>query len=556
MDHKLIEKLKSWLKFLPGNPKTRIGLDIGTDCIKFVEIKTKGEFKRLLSYRMVPISHLKGKPSEERLAEVLDLLRSLLKNRTSVPVYTAVSGSDVIIKSFNIARLSGAKLRNAAFWASKKYVPFPLEEAYFDCKVIGDTEEREIKKKEIMVVAAAKELIHKRLDMLEKSGLKIPGITVTPFALNNLLQVKEIGPLSIAVIDMGSENTSISIFQENTLKFAREIVTSGNSITESIVSQASISFEEAEKIKKEYGLSQTGTPKEFIKAIMPVIERLINEIQRSFSFYKESHPEFTIEKIYLTGGTARMEGLPQIMQERLNTDVEVIHSFEKLDISSPSIDSEEFNQLAPLFSKSVGLALEDNEGIDLLPSKVRQQKVINQMIPVFRLSAIFITLLCIMLYVDIATRVHIKTKSLNHWKSNMQKLNHLALNPGQIQVDSARYKMIKDTLDQIEKREIVDPFILKEITHIIPESIVLEDLSISLVEAPKEEDDDVSKVGVFQINGMVYGKEMDLEVNLLQFLVTLDTSPFLQKPVVTEKEKSVLAGRDILRFKIHCDLVS
>ena len=553
MDHTLIKRLKTGLEFLPG-PKTQIGLDIGTDCIKFVEIKTKGESKRLLSYRMVPISHLKGKLSEERFAEVLDLLRSLLKNRTNVPVYTAVSGSDVIIKSFNIARLSGAKLRNAAFWASKKYVPFPLEEAFFDCKVIGDVEEREIKKKEIMVVAASKQLIHKRLYMLEKSGSKIPGITVTPFALNNLLKVKEIGPLSVAVIDIGSENTSISIFQENNLKFAREIVTSGNSITESIVSQASISFEEAERIKKEYGLSQTGTPKKFIEAIMPVIERLINEIQRSFSFYKESHPEFMIEKIYLTGGTARMEGLPQIMQERLNTDVEVIHSFEKLEIS-PSIDSKEFNQLAPLFSKSIGLALEDNEGIDLLPSKVRQQKAINRMIPVFRLSAIFITLLCIMLYADISARVHIKTKSLNHWKSNMQKLNYLALNPGRIQVDSARYKMIKDTLDQIEKREIVDPFILKEITHIIPESIVLEDLSISLVEAPNEEDD-ASKAGVFQINGMVYGKEMDLEVDLLQFLVTLDTSPFLQKPVVTEKKRSVLDGRDILRFTIHCDLVS
>ena len=390
-----------------------------------------------------------------------------------------------------------------------------MEEAYFDYKIIGDIEEREIKKKEVMVVAATKQLIHNRMDLFEKSGLGIPGITVTPFALCNLLKIIETGHSNIALIHIGAENTSIAIFQENTLKFAREIVTSGNSITESIASMASLSFEEAENLKKEYSLSEKETPKEFINATMPVVERLVNEIQRSFSFYREGHPEFMLEKIYLTGGTARLEGLPQIMKERLNTDIEVIHSFERMEISS-AIDPEEFNQLIPVFSKAVSLALETNEGVDLLPSKAKQRKTMARVLPALRLAAVFITLLCIVLYADTAARVHIKTKSLDHLKSNMQKLNHVAMNPGKIQADSARYKMIKETIDRIERREVIDPFILKELTNIIPESVVLEDLSISLTEGSEEEEDG-SKAGLFRIKGMICGKEMDLEVHLLQF---------------------------------------
>jgi len=562
-----MDKLKSGLESRLSISRTHIGLDIGTDSIKFVKIQRKGESNHLLSYGIIPVSHLKGRSAEERFTEISEILRTLLKNRDSMPifegifknrdsmpVFTAVSGSDVVIKSFSIARLSGTKLKNAVFWASKKYVPFPLEEAYFDFKVIGDTEERENKKKEVMVVAVSKQLIHKMLDLFEKTGLKIPGITVTPFALCNLFKVTETGA-SIALIDIGAENTSIAIFEDNNLRFAREIVTSGNSITESIASQASLSFEDAEKLKIEHGMSKKGAPKECIEGIMPVVERLINEIQRSISFYKERHPDFTLERIYLSGGTARLEGLSQIIQERLSAEVEVIHAFERLDISSPSIDTEEFHKLAPVFTKAVSLALETNESIDLLPSKAKHEKAITRLLPLFKLFGILLILLCIFLYAELAARVHIKTKSLNHLKSNMQKLNDVTLNPGQIQVNSTQYKMIKETLDKLEKRELIDPFILKEMTNIIPEYIVLEGLSISASEESEKERDG-SEVGQLQIEGMVCGKEMDLEVELLQFLVTLDTSPFLQRPVLLEKKKAVLAERNILRFKIQCKLES
>ena len=84
---------------------------------------------------------------------------------------------------------------------------------------------------------------------------------------------------------------------------------------------------------------------------------------------------------------------------------------------------------------------------------------------------------------------------------------------------------------------------------------LLEDLSISLTEGSEEEEDG-SKAGLFRIKGMICGKEMDLEVHLLQFLVTLDTASSFKNPVVLEKEKAVLAGSDILRFAIQCDLDS
>jgi type IV pilus assembly protein PilM len=546
------DRLKKAHKFQLNSSKTQIGLDIGSDSIKLAEVRIKGESGQLLYYKIIPISHLKGRPIEEKSAEISQILRSSLKNRDKVPIYTAVSGSDVIIKSFNISRLSGAKLRNAIFWASKKYVPFPLEEAYFDYRVIGDIEERDIKKKEVMVVAAARQLIHNTMSLFEKSRLNISGITVTPFALWNFLKSTKTELSNIALIDIGAENTTIAIFQNNSLKFAREIVTSGYSITDSIADSTSLSFEEAERLKKEYGLSKKTTPDGFDTAIIPVVERLINEIQRSLSFYKDKHPEFMLEKIYLTGGTAKLRGLAQCMKNRLNTVTEVINPFDKLEkISLP--DSEEIDQVAPVFTKAISLALKTDEGIDLLPPEAKHQRIITRLLPILRVSAMFIILFCFILTVDILARVHIKKKSLNLWESNMQRLNHLLTSPGEIQINSDRYKIMQETLDEMEKKEIIDPYLLKEITNIIPQNIVLENLSAYSPEEAKKHKDDSRNIQ-FRIKGIVCGKKVDLEVDLLQFLVKLDFSPFLDNPVLLEKESDILAGRDILRFVIHCDL--
>ncbi|MGA1865634.1 MAG: type IV pilus assembly protein PilM, partial [bacterium] len=501
------DRLKGTNKFQLNSSKTQIGLDIGSDSIKLAEVRIKGESGQLLYYRIIPVSHLKGRSLEEKSTEISEILRSSLKNRDKVPIFTAVSGSDVIIKSFNISRLSGAKLRNAIFWASKKYVPFPLEEAYFDYRVIGDIEERDIKKKEVMVVAAARQLIHSTLSIFEKSRLNISGITVTPFALWNFLKSIKTDLSNIALIDIGAENTTIAVFQNSSLKFAREIVTSGYSITDSIASSTSLSFEEAERLKKEYGLSKKAVPDGLDTAVIPVVERLINEIQRSLSFYKDKHPEFTLEKIYLTGGTARLKGLAQCMKNRLNTEIEVINPFEKLEKISPP-DPEDFDQLAPVFTKAISLALKTDEGIDLLPPETRHQRMITRLFPILRVSAMFIILFCFILSLDILARVHIKKKSLNLWESNMQRLNHLLMSPGQIQIKSDRYKIMQETLDEMEKKEIIDPYILKEMTNIIPQNIVLENLSVYSPEEAKEHKNE-SRGKQFRLKGIVCGKEVD-----------------------------------------------
>ncbi|MBW1741411.1 MAG: type IV pilus assembly protein PilM [Deltaproteobacteria bacterium] len=567
-----MNKFMGIISRIPFGSTTSIGLDIGTDSIKFLKLKRKGGSYELLSYGMASVSHLKTKPLEEQSAALSDILAELLKGeKKGTEIFTAVSGSQVTIKTINIPRMPKAEFEKAILWISRKHISVPLEEANFDYKILGEIEERKIIKYEVMIVAAEKDLINDQVGLYRKTGLKVGGISVTPFALWNLLGMTKTGPPSIAWLDIGARFATIAVFQDHILKFSREILTAGDSITESIKSFTSLldeeafSDEDAERLKKEYGLSGQDVRPEIARSITPVIVRLIDEVQRSFSFYQQRHPEVSIEKIYLTGGTARLKGLPAVMEERLGIDVEVINPFKKIKIGLSPMETAKLNELAPAFSVATGLALSGGERINLLPTEIKEQRAIAPLIPVLRVSAISLIAILSLLYLYAAAQVKADRKLLNIWKTTIQTFTAKAPAPQQIKEKIDRINRMKKTIERLEERGPIEPFILKEIANILPESIALKSLSISYFEEFQIEktagenrgsagQEPAKKAMRFQIEGTVCGEEASLEVVLTRFMIALDSSPFLKNPVLMSQKRNVLNGTNVLAFELRCDL--
>jgi len=561
----------SILKRIPLVSTTSIGLDIGTHSIKFVKLKRKGGSCELVSYGVVPISRLKGLPAEEQSVEISNMLRGLLKGeKAGVNIFAAVSGPEVIMKSIVVPRVTKAEFRPTVLWASKKHLQIPLEETNFGYKILGEIEDGKIIKNEVMIVAATKRLINDLIGLFGKSGLKVAGISVPSFAFWNLLKSTKTDPRTIAWIDIGAKSTTIAIFQDNILRLSREILTAGDSINESIKSLSSLfdeeafSDEEVERLKKECSISkQEGRP-EVVISITPVIVRLISEIERSFSSHQQSHPGSSIEKIYLAGGTAMLKGLPETMRERLGVDVEVIKLFENIKIGLSSMERAMLSKLAPIFSVATGLALETGEGINLLPTEVKKQMAMARLVPIVRVSALSLVAILCLLYLYTSVQVKDNRKLLNIW-TNVQTLTRTAFYSKQMKERMDRIRRMKETLQRLERREIIDPAILKEITDIVPRSIALTSLSIARPEESKiQEKAEQKKVSVgqgpdrkavlLQMEGTVYGKEESLEVDLAQFMIALNSSPFLRDPKLLFRERNVLYGKNVLEFGLSCDL--
>lgn len=105
------------------------------------------------------------------------------------------------------------------------------------------------------IVLADKEYIKKIASIFRKVGLDIDGLVPVSLAERNLiLDVNELND-NVMVLDIGAGNTEIGVFENTSFVYTNTIPLGGDNITNDISLVLNISEEEAEKLKKQYGLA-------------------------------------------------------------------------------------------------------------------------------------------------------------------------------------------------------------------------------------------------------------------------------------------------------------
>jgi len=105
------------------------------------------------------------------------------------------------------------------------------------------------------VILGEKEYVKQLSNILKKSGLIIDGIVPLALAERNLiLDTNELHD-SVMLLDIGAGNTEIGVFDGNSFAYTNTIPLGGDSITSDISLVLNISEEEAEKLKRQYGLA-------------------------------------------------------------------------------------------------------------------------------------------------------------------------------------------------------------------------------------------------------------------------------------------------------------
>ena len=83
-----------------------------------------------------------------------------------------------------------------------------------------------------------------------------------------------------------------------------------------------------------------GIPLEAIRdGLMPEVDRLIMEIDRSFGYYKTQAEDQTIDRILLSGGGALLKGLPKALERSFSIPIAEYNLWDSLEID-PGINSE------------------------------------------------------------------------------------------------------------------------------------------------------------------------------------------------------------------------
>ena len=342
-----------------GKVKSAVGLDIGSSSIKLVELKPTKKGYRLINLGMAPLSPetivdgaIMNSPA------VLDAIKGLLselKVKTR-EVITAVSGTSVIIKKINVPMMTEEELNTQIQWEAEQYIPFDINDVNVDFQILGPSDEGQMS---VLLVAVKKDMINDYTGVLTESGLNPVVVDIDAFAVGNMYEINY--PLAegevLGLVNIGSNFININVCRDGVSIFTRDISSGGASYTEEIQRQLSLSFNEAEAVKKGAGVEGENTPKEVFDIIGVVSDSISTEIQRSMDFFGTTNPGVSVNRLCLCGGASRTHKLLEAVSARLGISTELIDPFKKVECDPKIFDPKYVANLSSASGVAVGLAL-------------------------------------------------------------------------------------------------------------------------------------------------------------------------------------------------------
>ena len=332
--------------------KSIVGLDIGSSCIKAVEL-TRDKFDFVISgYGQIEV------PSENARQDAIAELMRAAKFR-SKRVATAVSGKHVIFRYVSMAEMAEDKLLPAVRLEADKYIPFDVAEVELDAQKLATTVDGAGKAEmKVLLVAAKKTVVADHARILTELGLQPVSVGVDGFALGNAWELGELvnpgiqdAGRTVALVDIGAGKTSINILRDNVSYFAREVPMGGMELTNAIARRMGLDPTQAEQLKREPGDELANVQ----EACSQVLEDLGNEINLSFDFF-ENQFDGDVQEVWLTGGTALLPFLEESFERIFEKRTKTWNPVEGLKVRAENVDVEALNQLAPQLAVALGLA--------------------------------------------------------------------------------------------------------------------------------------------------------------------------------------------------------
>jgi len=105
------------------------------------------------------------------------------------------------------------------------------------------------------VILADKEYVKQIRNVFKKANIEVDGIVVNVLAEREVILDKNELKDNVMILDIGAGNTDIGIFDGETFIYANTIPVGGDNITSDIAYVFNISLEEADRLKRQYGLA-------------------------------------------------------------------------------------------------------------------------------------------------------------------------------------------------------------------------------------------------------------------------------------------------------------
>ena len=306
---------------------------------------------------------------------VADVLTELLKESgiRDRKAIIAITGQKVIIREIVLPIMEDKELMAGVMWEAPKYVPYDLDESIIDAEKVDEFVEKDGNKMmRVILVAAPKTIIQPYMEVLKKIRIIPKIVDVVSSAnirifKNHLTYKKEEekeGTIIDIILSIGASGSILTLVEKGNLKFTRNILVGGNDITKAIAKSLNLSFNEAEKLKRETKIvlgpeAEEEKKIESEKIMIKILNRITKEVRKSLSYYKTQSQKVKYNKMILSGGCANVDNIKNLLSEQFEIPVIIGNPLEGIKIDERAFDIERIKKLKDSLATVFGLAMRE-----------------------------------------------------------------------------------------------------------------------------------------------------------------------------------------------------
>ncbi|MDP3979817.1 MAG: pilus assembly protein PilM [Chlamydiota bacterium] len=539
----------------------RCVIDIGSTSIKWLCVRNaKVKSGKIAAIAYIPIaSHFGENQYEEDLKNIFQQIKT--KAPFIREVSLVISEPVASFSTLSVAKTNKKNLEQILMAEIIRRNPGWNRDEFITEHVISERPSREmVGALHVTVAQAQKDILELWIKILQSVGWSVLQVEGLPFALESLVQqdVSTRSEQPLAILEMGASHTMLFFFRDGLLEYQRRIPISAGEITLAMQKQIlstegrlELTAEEAEALKIDVGIPQgmgeskttlgkTVAHSQVLALIRPVLERLVQEIERSIRFYIKTYQIKTCDQMILFGGGAQLKHLDTYLTQQLKLrQIEQIQPLQKFDQTIEQLD---LAACESSFIPCVGLALQKNKKLDLRSKNLRQLHSIRLFHQIFKRVALMLTLtVCALIGTDYVLLKHRK-QTLETSQGNLAKLDK-----AMSRVKTLRFKnaQVEQTVQLYTQVVTIGPqwaYLLKEISNAILEPVYLRTLKI--VKA----DDHWNLTLV----GEVMASDDSLEHTLSEFLIRLEAAKSLSHVSLVRSQQKGDSHDFGIEFEIIC----
>lgn len=348
-----------------------ISFDIGSSNMKVLVGNSKDGQIFIERYDIIPIPEdtiFDGKIyHRSKLAEILKKYMKEYKIKTK-NIWVTISSSETILRSFELPRMKDKELKQAIKYEIEYLLPETIDNYVVDFNILQEyqieSQEEQVDFLKVQAVALPKSIAMTYLETFEKAGLKILVIDIQP---NNMAKLfggrkKLIKPFkdqetidqNIAIIDIGNQNTSITVLECDKVFLNRVIHKGGANITRLICETYEMDFNRAEEWKKNNDILNQDINKELSSVLEEYIKELIVEINKILDFFISRSKEKKLDRIYLIGGSAKIKNIDRYFQNYTHINTALGNDYKNINFR---IEDKSFKEDMLYLCNNIGILL-------------------------------------------------------------------------------------------------------------------------------------------------------------------------------------------------------